>query len=152
MCIRDSGISRQESSFAVDIRSSAGARGLMQVMPGTAREMARKIDVRYDRSRLNIPEYNIPLGAAYLEEGLQQLQDNMIYATAGYNAGIHRAKQWLKDGKQSLPLDVWIEIIPFKETRGYVKNVMAYSAIYADKLGVEAPLTTLSDKLFIGAN
>lgn len=144
------GISRQESSFAVDIRSSAGARGLMQVMPGTAREMAKKIDVRYDRSRLRQPEYNIPLGAAYLEEGIQELDGNMIYATAGYNAGINRAKQWLKDGKNNLPLDVWIEIIPFKETRGYVKNVMAYSTIYADKLGIEAPLTSLSDQMFIG--
>lgn len=145
-------VSRQESSFAPDIRSSAGARGLMQVLPSTAKEMARKIGVGYDRSRLREPEYNIPLGAAYLKQGMKELSGNMIYATAGYNAGIHRAKTWLKDGKDKLPLDIWTEIIPYKETRQYVKNVMDYSVIYADKLSIEAPLETMSSHLFIGTN
>ena len=146
------GISRQESSFAPDIRSSAGARGLMQVLPSTAKEMARKIGVAYDRARLREPAYNIPLGAAYLKQGMEDLNGNMIYATAGYNAGIHRATTWLRNGKNRLPLDVWVEIIPVKETRQYVKNVMDYSTIYADKLGIEAPLQTLDGELFVATN
>lgn len=146
------GISRQESSFAADIRSSANARGLMQVLPSTAKEMAKKIGVTFDRSRLRDPEYNIPLGAAYLSQGIEDLSGNMIYATAGYNAGIHRSRTWLKDDKDKLPLDVWAEIIPFSETRKYVKNVMDFSVIYADKLGIQTPLEKMSSQLFVGPN
>lgn len=146
------GISRQESSFAADIRSPVGATGLMQVMPATAKEMAKKTGVTYERKRLREPAYNIPLGAAYLRQSMDSLDGNMIYSTAAYNAGIHRSKTWLKDGKDKLPLDVWAEIIPFKETRQYVKNVMDFSTIYADKLGITAPLQELDSRLFIGSN
>lgn len=145
------GISRQESSFAPDIRSSSGAMGLMQVMPGTARDMARDIGVSYEQRRLTEPAYNIPLGTAYLSKGQRELDNNMIYATAGYNAGINRVKQWLDEGKDSLPLDVWIETIPYTETRKYVKNVMAYSVIYADKLGLTSPMTLHSKEFFTGS-
>ena len=143
-------ISRQESSFAADIRSSAGARGLMQVMPATAREIARNKGITYSRKRLSDPAYNIQLGANYLRQGIDRLSGNMIFSTAAYNAGIHRASRWLKDDKDQLPLDIWIEIIPFSETRKYVKNVMAFSVIYADKLGQESPLEAHRDVLFEG--
>lgn len=143
------GISRQESSFAPDIRSVSGAMGLMQVMPATAKEMAGKINIRYEANRLREPDYNIPLGVAYLHQGVKELSGNMIYATAGYNAGINRIKTWLDEDQDKLPLDVWAEIIPFSETRKYVKNVMDYSVIYADKLGINAPLLDMKDRLFI---
>lgn len=142
------GISRQESSFAPDIRSSSGAMGLMQILPSTAREMARDIDVRFEEKRLIEPDYNIPLGTAYLRNGQQTLQGNMVYATAGYNAGINAARRWLKDGRDQLPLDVWIETIPYRETRGYVKNVLTYSVIFADKLGHKSPMEIHSNLFF----
>lgn len=144
------GISRQESSFAPDIRSRSGAMGLMQVMPATAREMARDIGVRYERDKLVEPEYNIPLGTAYLSKGKQELYDNMVYATAGYNAGINAARRWLEDGRDKLPLDIWIETIPYSETRNYVKNVLAYSVIFADKLGRQSPMERHSNQFFTG--
>ena len=144
------GISRQESSFAPDIRSRSDARGLMQVLPGTAKDMARDIGVPYRASKLNEPAYNIPLGTAYLAKGLRELQNNMVYATAGYNAGINRVNRWLKADPQGLPLDMWVETIPIPETRGYVKNVMAYSVIFADKLNITSPMETHRQQFFNG--
>ena len=143
-------ISRQESSFAPDIRSRSGAMGLMQILPTTAQEMARDIGVKYESERLIEPDYNIPLGTAYLNKGQQTLQGNMVYATAGYNAGINAARRWLNDGRDKLPLDIWIETIPYKETRGYVKNVLAYSVIFADKLGQQSPMEIHSSQFFTG--
>ena len=144
------GISRQESSFAPDIESRSGAMGLMQILPTTAAEMARDIGVKYEENRLVEPDYNIPLGTAYLSKGRKTLQGNMVYATAGYNAGINAANRWLNDGRDKLPLDVWIETIPYKETRGYVKNVLAYSVIFAEKLGQTSPMESHSSQFFTG--
>jgi len=134
------GISRQESSFAPDIRSRSGAMGLMQILPTTALEMARDIGVKFEERRLTEPDYNIPLGTAYLSKGQQTLRGNMVYATAGYNAGINAARRWLNNGRDQLPLDVWIETIPYRETRGYVKNVLTYGVIFGDKLGQKSPM------------
>ena len=141
-------IARQESSFAEDIRSSAGAIGLMQLMPATAREMANANGVSYSAERLDEPSYNTLLGTSYLKRAYDQLYDNEVYASAGYNAGISRARSWLQDGRENLPLDIWIETIPFLETRGYVQNVMAFSAIYAEKLNVEHPMRRLGDQFY----
>lgn len=144
------GISRQESSFAPDIESRSGAMGLMQILPTTAAEMARDIGVKYEENRLTEPDYNIPLGTAYLSKGQKTLQGNMVYATAGYNAGINAARRWLNDGRDKLPLDIWIETIPYKETRGYVKNVLAYSVIFAEKLGHTSPMESHGSQFFTG--
>ncbi len=145
------GIARQESSFAPDIRSPAGAVGLTQILPATARTMASKTGVRYERDRLREPEYNALLGGAYLRKGMATFGGNMIYATAAYNAGISRVRTWTRNSAGEWPLDVWIEVIPFRETRRYVKHVMTHSAVYALKLGLEAPLITMSPQLFVGA-
>ncbi len=141
-------ISRQESSFAADIQSPAGARGLMQLMPGTAREMARQADLAYESQRLTEPDYNIRLGTSYLAMAYQELQSNPVWATAAYNAGIARVKSWLRAEPESLPLDVWIESIPFNETRNYVKNVLAYSVIYGAKLGQPSLMEILGPQFF----
>lgn len=121
---------RQESAFMQDAHSPAGAMGLMQLMPATARSVSRK---HFNRSLKNLtdlyqPERNIELGTAYLGQLFDKLDKHPVLATAAYNAGPHRVKKWLPD--ESLPADVWIEAVPFKETRGYLRRVLTYTAIY----------------------
>jgi len=124
-------IARRESSFMPDARSSAGAKGLMQIMPATAKELkGSRVDSKY----LYNAENNIELGTKYLRELLDKNKGNQVLATASYNAGPHRIKKWLKISK-NMPADVWIETIPFKETRNYVKSVFAYQEIYQHKPG-----------------
>jgi soluble lytic murein transglycosylase len=124
-------IARRESSFMPDAASGAGALGLMQIMPGTARYLAKK---KVKRSLLFTPEKNLQLGTQYMRYLMDKLNNNAVLATASYNAGWRRVKKWLPE-EQSLPLDVWIETIPYKETRNYVKAVLAYQQIYSQHLG-----------------
>jgi|SaaInlV_100m_DNA_5_1039725.scaffolds.fasta_scaffold10510_2 soluble lytic murein transglycosylase len=145
-------VSRQESSFSRDISSGAGARGLMQLMPATAREAARILGVRYQQDSLIVPEYNIRLGASYLERAYRQFDNNPIYASAAYNAGIARVNGWLRNSRDDMPLDVWVETIPFEETKSYVKNLMMFSAIYAAKLGEISLLEQLDSAIFLGSS
>lgn len=135
-------IARQESAFMPHARSPAGAMGLMQLMPATAQQTARRAGVPYRRSDLLSPDKNIALGSRYLHELLNEFNGNRILAAAAYNAGPYRVKQWLKSNNQKLPYDVWIETIPFRETRGYVQNVLSYSVIYGYRLGEESPFIT----------
>ncbi|MEH6811851.1 MAG: transglycosylase SLT domain-containing protein [Motiliproteus sp.] len=128
-------VTRQESAFAADVRSRAGAVGLMQLMPATAKQTAHEINIKYRGSfQLKAPSYNVRLGSAYLAKMLKRFNDNRVYATAAYNAGPHRVKRWLNERGQ-LPIDIWIETIPFNETRQYVQNVLSYAVIYSDILG-----------------
>ncbi|WP_086931485.1 transglycosylase SLT domain-containing protein [Agarilytica rhodophyticola] len=137
-------IARQESAFSEKARSSAGAMGLMQLMPATARQTAKKGGIKKHRDSLLLdPEYNISLGSRYLDELLEKYKGNRILAAAAYNAGPHRVNGWIKDTPADVPFDVWIETIPFKETRGYVQNVLAFSVIYAYRLG--QPSTFITD-------
>jgi peptidoglycan lytic transglycosylase len=127
------GLVRQESRFAVDARSDAGARGLMQLMPRTARWVARKIGlVQYQAEDVAEVETNVTLGTGYLKMVLDDLGHEVL-ACAAYNAGPRRAQRWL-DAK---PLEgaIYVETIPYGETRRYVKKVMANSVIYAALLG-----------------
>jgi len=127
---------RQESAFMREAHSSAGAMGLMQLMPRTARSVARKLKMRNpSRQDLFNPEKNIRLGTTYLQQVYQQLDKNPVLAIAAYNAGPHRVKRWLPEN--NMPADIWIELVPFKETRNYVKSVLAYKVIYASKLGID---------------
>jgi soluble lytic murein transglycosylase len=122
------GVARQESRFITDARSSAGAAGLMQVMPGTARYMAARIGLRNYRSKVTDVETNVTLGAAYLRLVLQQL-GSPVLASAAYNAGPSRARRWRDD--KPLEGAVYVESIPFPETRDYVKKVMSNSVYYS---------------------
>lgn len=124
-------ITRQESAFMADARSHAGASGLMQLMPATAKETARRYGIPL-RSTLD-PKTNIQLGSAYLSQVYRQFNGNRILASAAYNAGPGRVRQWL-NGARHLPSDVWVENIPFNETRKYVQNVLTYAVIYGQKL------------------
>ncbi|MBF0470544.1 MAG: transglycosylase SLT domain-containing protein [Gammaproteobacteria bacterium] len=127
---------RQESVFMADVVSSAGAVGLMQLMPQTAKEVAKKLGMGYRRSALTQPKTNITYGSRYLRMMLDRFDNNMVLATAAYNAGPHRVKRWLPE-KGRIEAELWVETIPFRETRGYVKRVLSYAVIYAKRLGVE---------------
>jgi len=135
-------IARQESAFAADAKSPAGALGLMQLMPSTARYTAKKAGVRYRKHDLLTPETNITLGSHYISELLTQFDGNRILASAAYNAGPSRVKKWLSSTDKQLDHDIWVEIIPFKETRKYVQNILSYSVIYGYRMGRDLPLLT----------
>ena len=129
-------IARQESAFAEDARSPVGALGLMQLMPRTAEQTARQAGIKLRPGDLLKPEHNVALGSFYLKSLLKQYKGNRILAAAAYNAGPGRVKGWLtQDAQQAVPYDIWIESIPFKETRGYVQNILSYSVIYSYRLG-----------------
>lgn len=146
-------IARQESAFMPRASSAVGARGLMQLMPGTAKQQAQKTHVLYHRrSQLYKPEFNIKLGTGYLENMLEKFDNNLAVAAAAYNAGPHRVKHWVK---RQLPQAQWIETIPYRETREYVKNVLAYSVIYQQRLAQSAKLPSVAivpQRMSINAN
>jgi len=124
------GLVRQESRFITDARSAAGAAGLMQVMPRTARFVAQKIGLRnYLRKGVTEVETNVTLGTGYLRLVLDQLGHPLL-ASAAYNAGPARARRW-RDQSRALEGAIYTETIPFPETRDYVKKVMANSVFYA---------------------
>ena len=132
-------IARRESAFYPYATSGVGARGLMQLMPATARETARKEGVKYKGQRsLYQAETNIRLGSAYYASLLKQFNNNRVLATAAYNAGPHRVKGWLKQTEGKLDVMAFIESIPFTETREYVQAVLSYRVIYQIKQG-ESP-------------
>ncbi len=127
------GIMRQESLFIADIRSSAGAIGLMQLLPSTARATAKRQGIpRPSNAQLTRASLNVRLGVAFFKQLLNRMNDNPIHALAGYNAGPSRSIAWQKRFRASDPA-IWVETIPFTETRIYVKKILANFIIY-DKL------------------
>lgn len=141
------GIARSESLFMRDIRSSAGAIGLMQLMPATGRDVANDIKLPYSGlTTLVDPESNIRLGTTYLGKMAERYGGNPVPATAAYNAGPHRVDRWLPaDG--AMDARIWIENIPFNETRKYVKRVMAAQTIFHWRMTGE--VRRLSDDLLL---
>ena len=124
------GLMRQESRFIVPARSSAGAQGLMQVMPATGKWVAGKIGLPdYHHGKLTDPDTNVLLGTSYMRLILEDLDNHPVLASAGYNAGPGRARRWRDD--RPLEGAIYAETIPFDETRDYVKKVMANAVIYA---------------------
>ncbi len=124
-------IARRESSFMSDANSGVGAKGLMQIMPGTAKQLKRKkVSTKYLLNAKN----SVQLGTKYLKMLSDRYKGNHVLATASYNAGPHRVKKWAA-AAVNMPIDMWIETIPYKETREYVKSVLAYQQIYQYKIG-----------------
>ena len=145
------GLMRQESRFISNARSSAGASGLMQLMPATAKWVAGKIGLKnYHQGQVNDTETNLLLGTSYMRLVLEDLDNHPVLASAAYNAGPGRARRWRAD----VPLEgaIYTETIPFSETRDYVKKVMSNSVYYSalfdghpqtlkNRLGTIAPRT-----------
>jgi soluble lytic murein transglycosylase len=139
------GIMRQESSFDVGAVSPSGARGLMQLMPFTAKDVAKKLGVPVSIPTLTVdPKQNMHLGTAYLREVLERFGGALPLAAAAYNAGPHRVDQWLAENgdprTDAVPMTDWLELIPFAETRNYVQRVMENVAIYRARTGSPTPV------------
>ncbi|MCP4955479.1 MAG: murein transglycosylase [Photobacterium aquimaris] len=129
-------LARQESALNIHARSHVGASGLMQLMPATAAETAKKLDYNYQgKQSLFDPSVNIRLGSAYLKMMLERNDGNRIYAFASYNAGPGRVAQWKKITAGKLDVYSFIEQIPFNETRGYVQNVLMFDIYYNELMG-----------------
>jgi soluble lytic murein transglycosylase len=137
---------RQESEFDPAAISNANARGLMQLIPSTARMQARREGMTYERAALTSdPEYNMTLGSAHLAQLIDEFGGSYVLAIAAYNAGSHNARSWIGDwgDPRSRSVDVvdWIELIPFAETRNYVQRVMENLQVYRHRLaGTPSPI------------
>ena len=124
------GLIRAESMFRPDATSQAGAVGLMQLMPSTGRQVAARLGLMLDdKAVLFDPDTNLTLGSTYLSEMLKRFDDSEPLATAAYNAGPQRVSAWLPESG-SLPADVWVDTIPYLETRNYVRRVMGHTVIF----------------------
>lgn len=135
-------VSRQESAFTRDAYSPSGAIGVMQLMPTTADYVAKKISFPLNsKAELLQVDTNVKLGAAYLRYLSNKTAGNPVLIAASYNAGPGRVKSWLSN--KNLPAVQWIETIPVKETREYVKNVITYMGIYRELLGEEGSIRDL---------
>ena len=133
------GIARQESSFDPYAVSHAGARGMMQLMTGTAREQAGKMGVGYDGYRLiSDPSYNVMIGSAYFQRMLNTWDGSIPLAVAAYNAGSGNVRKWINrygDPRGQVDMLKWIEAIPYTETRAYVQRVIENSVVYDSMRG-----------------
>ncbi len=138
-------IVRQESAFIADARSPAGALGLMQIMPGTGRKIGRSLEKPLkNREQLLDADISLEFGSTYLRTLLDQLNEHPVLAAAAYNAGPHRVERW-RPAERNVSADLWIENIPYRETREYVRRVIAYTAIYEQRLGRKS--VRLSERL-----
>jgi soluble lytic murein transglycosylase len=132
-------IVRQESAFNPRAISHAGARGLMQLMPATARRVAKRLNLRSSPRRLTAdPQHNVNLGSAYFKGLMQQFDGSLVLSLVAYNAGPGRVRRWVRDNGDPRFLDApdaidWIEQIPFKETRNYVQRVLENLPLYHGK-------------------
>jgi len=148
------GISRQESSFDPYAVSYAGARGMMQLMVGTARDQAGKMNVGFDSSRLlSDPNYNVMLGSSYFQHMLDVWGGNVPLAVASYNAGSGNVSKWVRqlgDPRGNVDVVAWIEAIPFDQTRGYVQHVIENTVVYDSMRGGQSQQSALHVSRYLG--
>ena len=143
---------RQESAFYPDARSGAGAMGMMQLMPATAKRIAKQVGLHYAKSKLiDDPDFNMKLGQSYLSGLLESFDGSYILSLAAYNAGPRRAKAWIKangaPNDQEVDAIDWVESIPFDETRNYIQRVMENLQVYRALLAETEVALTLDDDL-----
>ena len=141
---------RQESMFNPEAESSAGARGLMQLMPTTARGMAKKLNIKFSPQSLSNSSFSLRIGAAFIQNQIDTFDGSYVLALAGYNAGPHRVREWMQQigDPRSSNIDIidWIEEIPVAETRNYVQRILENLQVYRARLkGGQAPLLILKD-------
>jgi soluble lytic murein transglycosylase len=147
-------IARRESEFDPLVISGAGARGFMQLMPGTAKEVSAQLQLEYSKDKLlTDPAYNATLGSTYLGTLSRQFGGNAVMMAAGYNAGPSRPIRWMDlygdPRKGDLDVVDWIEFIPFDETRNYVMRVTESLPIYRARLG-KTPLPVPFSQELVG--
>lgn len=144
---------RQESEFEPDVVSPAGARGLMQLMPYTARRVAKTLRLRYDRRRLTSDlDYNVRLGTTYLAGLIDQYNGSYVLSLAAYNAGPQNVRNWVRrfgdPGQGTVDIVDWIESIPFGETRNYVQRILESLQAYRALFGETRLAAAASDELW----
>nr|WP_241033857.1 murein transglycosylase [Vibrio maerlii] len=140
-------LARQESALDSEAKSPVGARGLMQIMPATAKATANKYKIKYSGpSELYEVQKNIEIGSQYLGSLLKEYDNNRIFAFAAYNAGPSRVKTWRGRTQGNVDVYSFIESIPFKETRGYVQNILMFETYYRDIMNVEGSFLTKSEE------
>lgn len=148
------GISRQESSFDPYAISHAGARGMMQLMVGTAREQADKMDIGFDSYKLiTDPAYNVMIGSAYFQRMLNIWNGNVPLAVASYNAGSGNVGKWVRqygDPRGQVDVLKWIEAIPYAETRAYVQHVIENTVVYDSMRSAQPQQTALHVSRYLG--
>jgi soluble lytic murein transglycosylase len=150
------GLMRQESRFVTNAKSTVGASGLMQLMPATAKWVAKKIGLKdFHQGQVNDTDTNVLLGTSYMRMVMEDLDNHPVLASAAYNAGPGRARKWRAD--MAIEGAVYAETIPFSETRDYVKKVMSNSVYYSalfnggpqsikSRLGIIGPRTAVDPK------
>ena len=139
-------IARRESAFYPEARSPVGARGLMQIMPATGKQVARSLGKRHSSADLYQVEHNVSLGSAYYRQLLDRYGGNRVFALAAYNAGPHRVDRWRNKPGQGVPVDIWVETIPYRETRNYVQAVLSYNVVFQYLLGDTRRLLTPEER------
>jgi soluble lytic murein transglycosylase len=139
------GVMRSESALSATARSSAGALGLMQITPATARRLARQHGLTYrGREQLKDADLNIRFGTRFMRELLDRYDQNPVLVSGAYNAGPEAVDRWL-DSRPRGDTDVWIETIPYYETRDYIPRVLAFTAIYDWRM--KRPVTRVSSRM-----
>ena len=139
-------IARRESAFFPGARSPVGARGLMQIMPATGKQVASSLGRKHSTSALYEVEHNVQLGSAYYRQLLDRFSGNRVFALAAYNAGPHRVDRWKKNSNANVPVEVWVETIPFRETRNYVQAVLSYNVVLQHMQGNDISLLTIAEQ------
>jgi soluble lytic murein transglycosylase len=139
------GLMRSESAMAEDALSSAGARGLMQVMPDTAKQLAKQHSFNYTgHQQLMQAKDNIEFGTAYLRDLLDRFGDNLVLVSAAYNAGPHSVDRWMEKRQTNDPA-IWVETLPYYETRDYIPRVLAFSTLYDWRM--KMPVSRISSRM-----
>ena len=139
-------IARRESAFYPQARSPVGARGLMQLMPATGREVAASLGKRQVSSDLFEVEHNVLLGSAYYRQMLDRFGGNRIFALTAYNAGPHRVDRWRHKPGEGVSVEIWVDTIPYKETREYVQAVLSYNVVFLYLMGDTHSLLTPAER------
>ncbi|MEH6518124.1 MAG: transglycosylase SLT domain-containing protein [Halioglobus sp.] len=139
-------IARRESAFFPGARSPVGARGLMQIMPATGKQVASSLGRKHSTLALYEVEHNVQLGSAYYRQLLDRFSDNRVFALAAYNAGPHRVDRWKKNSNANVAVEVWVETIPFRETRNYVQAVLSYNVVLQHMQGNDISLLTIAEQ------
>ncbi len=139
-------IARRESAFFPEARSPVGARGLMQIMPATGRQVASSLGDSLRGADLYDVENNVLLGSAYYRQLLDRFDGNRVFALAAYNAGPHRVDRWRNKPGAEVPVEIWIETIPYRETRNYVQAVLSYNVVFQYLMGDTHSLLTPAER------
>jgi soluble lytic murein transglycosylase len=139
-------IARRESAFFPEAQSPVGARGLMQIMPATGRQVASSLGRSHSQADLYEVDHNVLLGSAYYRQLLDRFEGNRVFALTAYNAGPQRVDRWRNTGDHTVPAEIWIETIPYRETRNYVMAVLSYNVVFQYLTGDTPALLTSGER------